>query len=182
MGWFLEKIKSWLHPSHLTKIGKMRTIVLNVPDNMAQLIEEWAKHIPDMEVVKNKRSLGQRLDDADLRMKFVFKKLKTDGVLQHLYDYTWIMMAINQGLIEGLDTFRSPQAFIDYLSALGIDKLPTRFSISLAFSKTLDTYPDWTFIDVTDACEILRRKNVVKQFLSAYGVAKRGIFNGFFNK
>ena len=67
-------------------------------------------------------------------------------------------------------------------SVLGINKLPTRFSISLAFSKTLDTYPNWTFIDVENACEILRRKNVVKQFLSAYGVAKRGIFNGFFNK
>jgi hypothetical protein len=37
-------------------------------------------------------------------------------------------------------------------------------------------------MDVDDACEELRRKNVVKQFLSAYGKAKRGIVNKMLNK
>ena len=86
------------------------------------------------------------------------------------------------GLVDDFDSFRSPQAFIDYLYEIGIDNLPTRYSLSLAYSKTLNSYPEWTFIDVENASETLRRKNVVKQFLSAYGVAKRGIFNNIFNK
>ena len=173
MGWFLEKIKSWLHPSHLTKIGKMRTIVLNVPDNMAQLIEEWAKHIPDMEVVKNKRSLGQRLDDADLRMKFVFKKLKTDGVLQHSYDYTWIMVAMCDGVIEGVGGFRSAQSFMDYLKGLGISPIPSRSTLNTFSRRVVGRYPKWEFADTDDAFETNRRIGIVKHLILALNELKR---------
>ena len=77
--------------------------------------------------------------------------------------------------------FKSPQAFLDYLYEIGIEKLPSRITLSLAYSKTFDRFPDWTFTDMDNPSEILRRKNVVKQFLSAYGVAKRGILNRILN-
>ena len=40
---------------------------------------------------------------------------------------------------------------------------------------------DWTFTDMDNPSEILRRKNVVRQFLSAFGTAKRGILNKILN-
>jgi hypothetical protein len=52
----------------------------------------------------------------------------------------------------------------------------------VAYAKTLDSYPDWTFIDVKKASETLRRKNVVKQFLSAYIKAKIANVNRIVNK
>ena len=159
----------------------MKQVLLSIEDDAYEKVMGILSLCPSVKV-ESSVDVADTERDCDTCVKYAINTLRQNGVFRHVYDYTWIMMAINQGLIEGLDTFRSPQAFIDYLSALGIDKLPTRFSISLAFSKTLDTYPNWTFIDVTDACEILRRKNVVKQFLSAYGVAKRGFFNSFFNK
>ena len=118
------------------------------------------------------------------------------------YDYTWVMMAINEGLVDDYDGFRSPQAFLDYLYEIGIEGLPTRFTLFRAYSKTLDSYPNWTFLDMDDASESLRRIkypnwtfldmddaseslrriNVVKQFLSAFGKAKRADCNKNCNK
>ncbi len=122
------------------------------------------------------------MNDRDQCMVYAIQTLRNNHVFRFGYDYTWIMMAINEGLVDDYEGFKSPQAFLDYLYEIGIEKLPTRYSLSLAYSKTLNSYPEWTFIDVENACETLRRKNVVKQFLSAYGVAKRRIFNNIFNK
>ena len=173
--------EKWPVSSSLTILGKrMKQVLLSIEDDAYEKLMGMLSLCPCVKVESVDMTDTER--DCDTCVKYAINTLRNNGVFRHAYDYTWIMMAINQGLIEDLDAFRSPQAFIDYLAELGIDKLPTRFSISLAFSKTLDTYPEWTFIDVSDACEILRRKNVVKQFLSAYGVAKRGIFNSIFNK
>ena len=39
--------------SHISQtIGTMKQITLRVPDDMAQMIEEWAERIPEMEVIK----------------------------------------------------------------------------------------------------------------------------------
>ena len=122
------------------------------------------------------------VSNRDQCMAYAIRTLRQNNVFRHYYDYTWIMMAINEGQIDDFDGFKSPQTFLNYLYELGIDKLPSRITLSLAYSKTLDSFPDWTFVDVDDASEILRRKNVVKQFLSAYGTAKRGILNRILNK
>lgn len=159
----------------------MKQVLLSIEDDAYEKVMGMLSLCPSVKV-ESSVDVADTERDCDFCMKYAINTLRSNGVFRHVYDYTWIMMAVNQGLVEDLDAFKSPQAFLDYLTELGIDKLPTRFSISLAFSKTLDSYPNWTFIDVADACEILRRKNVVKQFLSAYGVAKRGIFNGLFNK
>ena len=88
-----------------------------------------------------------------------------------------VKVAINEGHVDDFDAFKSPQAFLDYLYEIGIENLPTRFTLFRAYSKTIELFPDWIFLDVNEAGEILRRKNVVKQFLSAYNKAKRGFCN-----
>ena len=44
-----------------------------------------------------------------------------------------------------------------------------------ALGKVSGRYPDWTFTDRANPTEQLRRINVVRLFLSAFGKAKRAI-------
>ena len=159
----------------------MRQIILEIEDSAYEQFMGMVGLCPSVKVVCES-GITDVMNDRDQCMVYAIQILRENHVFRFGYDYTWVMMAINEGLIDDYERFRSPQAFLDYLYEIGIDKLPTRYSLSLAYSKTLNSYPEWTFIDVENASETLRRKNVVKQFLSAYGVAKRRIFNNIFNK
>lgn len=145
----------------------MKEITLRVPDEMVQLIEEWAKHVPEMEVVSLKESGSYEHDEIDRRMALAINLLKENGAMRYCYDYAWIMAAIGDGAVEGLASFKSPQKFMDYLTSLGVENVPSRSTLSTWFGKVLGTYPDWEFTDTQDRYEILRRKNVVKQLISA---------------
>jgi len=48
------------------------------------------------------------------------------------------------------------------------DNLPGRTTIYDTIAKVQGKYPDWTFTDAPKASEALRRKNLVKRFLSAF--------------
>lgn len=159
----------------------MRQIVLNLDDEAFEPFMGMLGLCPQVEVVEE-CEIADVLNNRDLCMKQAIETLRTNRVFRHMYDYTWIMLALNDGVLEDYDGFKSPQAFLDYLYEIGIEGLPSRITLFIAYSKTLDSYPDWTFIDVKNASEALRRKNVVKQFLSAYGAAKRGVLNKILNK
>ncbi len=146
----------------------MKEITFRVPDDMAQLLEEWAKRIPEMEIVSREECLASSLDDVDLRVSVALKALVDRDAIRHIYDFTWLMVAIGDGVLKGMNGFRSPQSFIDYLKNIGISRLPSRFTISVYYNKVCGKYPDWEFTDTNDPSEILRRKNVVRQFLSAF--------------
>ena len=159
----------------------MKQVVLRIDDAAYEKFMGMVSLCPMVEVVAE-GDLADTENDRDLCMRQAIITLRQNKVFRHYYDYTWIMMAINEGHLNDFDVFKSPQAFINYLYEIGIDQLPTRYTLSLAYSKALGAYPDWTFLDVEKPNEILRRKNVAKQFLSAYGAAKRGILNNKFNK
>ena len=144
----------------------MTEITFRVPDTMVHLMEEWAKHIPEIEVVETKESKVYGLDDMNHRMALAFKRLKENGAMRHYYDYAWIMAAIGDGAVEGMGPFKSPQSFMDYLRSLGVEHIPSRTTLSTWFGKVLGTYPDWMFTDTQDPQEIIRRKNVVSQLIS----------------
>jgi len=165
--------------SQLKKV--MRQIILEVEDSYFDKFMGMVDMCHGVKVVSTHDSVDTR-NDRDSCVVYAINSLRNDGVFRYSFDYAWIMMAINEGVIEDFEGEMSLQGFIDYLKELGFNNLPCRTSLYNAYSKTLDSFPEWTFIDVKDAGEILRRKNVVKQFLSAYGVAKRGIFNNIFNK
>ena len=150
----------------------MKEITFRVPDELAKLLEEWVKHIPEMEIVCRQESTDYGLGDMDYRMALALETLRQNNTIRHLYDYTWIMVAIGDGAIKGLGGFKSPQSFMDYLSSLGVERIPSRTTLSTFYNKVLGTYPDWEFTDTEDPQEILRRKNVVKQLISALNKAK----------
>ena len=150
----------------------MKEITIRVPDDMAQLLVEWVKHIPEMEIVCREESTDYGLGDMDRRMALALEVLKQNKTIRYLYDYTWIMVAIGDGVINGLGGFRSPQSFMDYLGSLGVERIPSRTTLSTFNNYVFGAYPDWEFTDTDDPLEILRRKNVVRQLISALNKTK----------
>lgn len=151
----------------------MKEITFRVPDTMVSLLEEWVKHIPEMEIVSLEESGEYEIDEINRRMTIGLNLMKQVGVIRYGYDYTWIMVAINDGAIKGMGAFKSPQSFMDYLRNLGIENVPSRTTLSTWFGKVLGTYPNWEFIDTQDPQEILRRKNVVRQLISVLNKAAK---------
>ena len=104
------------------------------------------------------------LSENDM-IKEVIQQLKTEKTIVHLYDYTWIMLAMND--TEGLPSFDSPQSYVTFLNSLGLEDLPSDSSIKKKCEKVLGQFPNLTFIDV-DKTESDRRINVGKRFLNLY--------------
>lgn len=153
----------------------MTEITLRVPDQMAALIDNLAEHMPEVEIVAREEQPldDDGLTDIDRRVALAMSVLQRNGALRNLYDYTWIMVAIGDGMIEGLGAFRSPQSFMNYLRGLGVKNIPSRTTLSTWYGRVLGKYPDWEFTDTTDPKEILRRKNVFRQFQSALRLSKK---------
>ncbi len=149
----------------------MKEITISVPDDMVQLIVEWTKHIPEIEIVEQKEATEYSLDVTDRRMAFTMQTLKNNGAIRFSYDYAWIMAALGDGVLKDLKGFSSPQKFIDYLRNIGAERVPCRSTLSEYYNTVYGTFPDWKFTDTNDPQEVLRRKNIVRQFLSAYNKA-----------
>ena len=87
-----------------------------------------------------------------------------EGVLQHKYDHTWIMMTMNEA--EWLPNFATPTEYLDYMEGCGVrDRLPDRSMVSKYYDKARGTFPNWKFTDAEDK-EETRRNNVGKRFLN----------------
>ena len=104
------------------------------------------------------------VSDNDI-IKEVIQQLKAEEVIAHLYDYTWVMLAMND--TKGLPSFDSPQSFLTFLNTLGLDNLPSESSIKKKNEKVVGVFPDLIFIDA-DKTEGDRRVNVGKRFLNLY--------------
>lgn len=151
----------------------MKEITFRVPESMVPLLEEWVKHIPEMEIVSLEESGQYELDEINRRMAFALSKLLANKAIRFNYDYTWIMVAINDGVINKLGSFRSPQKFIDYLKELGVEHVPSRTTLSTYYNKVIGMFPNWKYTDTEDPQEILRRKNVVRQLISMLNKAAK---------
>ena len=147
----------------------MKQVTLRVPDDMVTLIEQLAARMPEVEIVSREeiQSCDEGLGDMERRVALAIQVLQKNGALRSPFDYTWIMVAIGDGVVKGMGRFRSPQSFMDYLRGLGVEYVPSRSTLSAWYNRVLGTYPDWEFTDTKDQQEILRRKNVVRQFLNA---------------
>ena len=147
----------------------MKQVTLRVPDDMVTLIEQLAARMPEVEIVSREeiQPCDKGLGDMERRVALAIQVLQKNGALRSPFDYTWIMVAIGDGVVKGMGRFRSPQSFMDYLRGLGVEYVPSRSTLSAWYNRVLGTYPDWEFTDTKDQQEILRRKNVVRQFLNA---------------
>ena len=97
-------------------------------------------------------------------MRRTIDTMRQEGELKHLYDYTWLMMAMNENC--DLPSFDTPTSFREYLINIGIKKgIPNRSTISKYYDKARGQLPNWTFDDA-DGTEAIRRNNVGKRFLN----------------
>ena len=69
------------------------------------LIEEWAKHIPEMEVVALQEAGEYEMDEMNRRMALAVKTVEQNGAIRRLYDFAWVMAAVNDGVVKGLECF-----------------------------------------------------------------------------
>ena len=90
-------------------------------------------------------------------MRQAIELLKEERVIRRPFDYTWVMVVVNQGFVEGLKPFVSYQSFREYLLEVGVRKVPCRSTLCNAYKKYSGRWPNWSFIDTEDPKEILRR-------------------------
>ena len=119
----------------------MRQIILEIEDSAYEQFMGMVGLCPSVKVVCES-GITDVMNDRDQCMVYAIQTLRNNHVFRFGYDYTWIMMAINEGLVDDYEGFKSPQAFLDYLYEIGIEKLPSRITLSLAYSKTFDRFPD----------------------------------------
>ena len=134
----------------------MKEITLKVSDEMAQLVGQLVGHLEGVEIVAT-GECDDSIEFCDQCVLSALTTLRENKVIVHPYDFTWIMAAINQYAVDGIEGFRSSNAFVKYLKVLGVE----------------DVYPTWTFSDTDEPCEVRRRRNVAIQFVAAYNKAKR---------
>lgn len=150
----------------------MKEITLRVSDEMAVIIEQLVEHMADVEVMDT-GECDDSIEFCDQCLLNALTTLRVNKVIVHPYDFTWIMAAINQYAVDGIEGFRSSNAFVKYLKVLGVEDVPCRDTISSNINKVEDVYPEWTFSDTDEPYEVIRRRNVAIQFVAAYNKAKR---------
>ena len=150
----------------------MKEITLRMSDEMAVIIEQLVEHIADVKVMDT-GEYDDSIEFCDQCLLSAMTTLRENKVIVHPYDFTWIMAAINQYAVDGIEGFRSSNAFVKYLKVLGVEDVPCRDTISSNINKVEDVYPEWTFSDTDEPYEVIRRRNVAIQFVAAYNKAKR---------
>ena len=72
----------------------MKEITIRVPYEMAQLVEQWAQWIPEMEIVREVDSMMSE-DVRDLCARTAFDTLLEEKAIRRPRDYAWIMLAMD---------------------------------------------------------------------------------------
>ena len=132
-----------------------------IHEDIEQLEEEDMCAEGEMEHEEEMKESRTGLKEA---VKRAVNIMWAEGVLQHKYDHTWIMMTMNE--TEGLQSFATPTEYLDYMEGCGVrDRLPDRSTVSKYYDKARGTFPNWTFTDAKEK-EETRRNNVGKRFLN----------------
>ena len=159
----------------------MKKILLRIEDEAFEKFMGMVSLCPQLEVIDTEGKEDYR-DETILSMAMAIKELRSRRVLRIPRDYTYIMMALNEGIIDSVPYFYTPKDFLDYLSDMGFDSLPSKTTLYDTINATTGKYPDWNYNDKPKAVEVVRRKNIIVQLLSAFRRAKRRMSEGFSEK
>lgn len=118
-----------------------------------------------VENTEEEKPCEEEKDETGVRIKNALDVLQKEKLLKNLYDYTWVMEAMNQ--TAGMPNFDTPNSFITYLRGLNVERLPSEDTIQVKQNKFVGEFPNWEFTDC-DITEATRRINVGKRFLNAY--------------
>ena len=151
----------------------MKQIVLEIEDSAFEQFMGMIELCPQVSVVnvcqtKDAQKSTDYYVALAIRAMINMKAFRTPG------DYGYLMVAFNDGVVKGLPFFYTPKDFLDYMKESGFKEMPSRNTLYNTIGKVEGKFPDWTFTDAPKASEALRRKNLVKLFLSAYMRALSG--------
>lgn len=151
----------------------MKQILLRIDDAAYEKFMGMVSLCPMVDVLNVcEVSTPQHASDAFVAM--AIREMQRQEAFRSPGDYAFLMVAFNDGVVKGLPYFYTPKDFIDYLKACHVDSLPGRSTVYNTMAKVRGKYPDWLFTDDPKATESLRRRNIIKQFLSAFVRAQSG--------
>ncbi len=159
----------------------MKQVVLRIDDAAFEKFMGMVSLCPQVEVV-NVCDTGDKKLTMDGFVAMAIREMRQRLAFRSPCDYAYLMVAMNQNVVKGLPFFYTPKDFIDYMREADFDNLPGRSTVYNTIAKVKGKYPDWTFTDDPKASEALRRKNLIKQFLSAFVRAQAGKLDGLLDE
>ena len=160
---------------------RMKQIMIEIDDEAFEPFMGMLRLCPAVKVV----GTSDDADSCSTRDRCVataIAELQQNDVIRYASDYTFIMLLVNQGMIDKKLFYTTPLDYIAYLQQIGVNDIPGKSRIYLMLGLTCGKYPEWTFSDKPGAGETTRRNNVARQFLSAYFRNKRTIAEGLAEK
>jgi hypothetical protein len=155
----------------------MKKVILEIEDSAFESFMGMIGLCPQVSVV-NVCQIKDVQKSTDYYVALAMRALENMVAFRTPGDYGYLMVALNEGVVKGLPFFYTPKDFLDYMKELGFKNLPSRSTLYNTIGKVAGKYPDWIFTDAPKASEALRRKNLVKLFLSAYMKALSGKLDG----
>lgn len=161
----------------------MKEILLRIEDSAYEQFMGLVQLCPMVELIGTGDCIETQ-DVIDKSFACAIIELRDRKVFKTSADYTYIMKAANDGAIHHTLFYYSPSEFISYLEALGLMNLTGRSTLYNNKDCISGKYPNWTFSDSDriSQYEILRRKNIVVQFLSAFLKEKRRLSDATLDK
>ena len=153
----LPMIKKYLFRVFNKLTNEQRIAIYEYNVQMRKLHKDL-EDLMEKEPQTNDQLIGERIKKA-------VNTMKSEKLLEHAYDYTFIMTLMND--TADMPSFDSPNSFLTYLASLGIDNLPGDSSIKKEYGRMTGRFPDWIFIG-KDKTESDRRVNIGKRFLNLY--------------
>ncbi len=145
----------------------MKQVVLRIDDAAFERFMGMVSLCPQVEVL-NVCQTGDKKQTIDAYVATAIRVMRQTLAFRYPCDYAYLMVAMNESVVKGLPFFYTPKDFIEYMREAEFDHLPGRSTVYNTIAKVRGRYPDWTFTDAPKASEALRRKNIIKQFLSAF--------------
>jgi hypothetical protein len=155
-------------------LENLKEIKLRIKDSAFETVYGFIKLCPAVEVISTGESI-EIMDETDRSFANSMNELKARNVFITPADYAYIMKAANDEVFGKSLFFFTPSEFIGYLELLGLKDLVSRSTLYKYVGNISGKYPNWGFADSdkVNQYEILRRKNIVIQFLSAFLREKR---------
>ena len=103
----------------------MKEIIIHVEDSAYEKFMGMLSLCPQVEVVSEGVAIETR-EAIDLCVARAIREMRADGAFRFPSDYTYLMIAANEGQAKGMSFFHSPKEYLDYLKELELDGLPGR--------------------------------------------------------
>ena len=170
----MKKLAIFLFSQHLET---MKQVVLRIDNAAFEKFMGMVSLCPQVEVL-NVCQTGDGKLTTDRYVVSAIREMRQTLAFRYPCDYAYLMVAMNESVVKGLPFFYTPKDFLDYMRESKFDNLPGRSTVYNTIAKVKGKYPDWTFTDAPKASEALRRKNLIKRFLSAFMKAQSRQLDG----